>query len=109
MSGLDGGIGDDLQEPQLLGYCGRRGWESILYRDRRQSGAKQNRPALTPILRVAKIIASPQVRKGIRGMKKPNKNKGKSYLDIMKEAGEKYGVKVTDTSERARAIGLLLE
>jgi hypothetical protein len=57
---------------------------------------------------VAKIIASPGVREGIRGMKKPNKNKGKSYVDIMKEAGEKYGVKVTDMSEQGvRAIGLL--
>jgi len=41
-------------------------------------------------------------------MKKPNKNKRKSYVDMMKEAGEKYGVKVTDMSEqRVRAIGLL--
>ena len=41
-------------------------------------------------------------------MKKPNKNKGKSYVDIMKEAGEKYGVKVTDMSEQGvRAIGFL--
>ena len=57
---------------------------------------------------MAKIIASPGVREGIRGMKKPNKNKGKSYVDIMKEAGEKYGVKVTDMSEQGvRAVGLL--
>jgi hypothetical protein len=41
-------------------------------------------------------------------LKKPNKNKGKSYVDIMKEAGERYGVKVTDMSEqRVRAIGFL--
>jgi hypothetical protein len=57
---------------------------------------------------VAKIIASPGVQEGIRGMKKPNKIKRKSYVDIMKEAGEKYGVKVTDMSEQGvRAIGVL--
>jgi hypothetical protein len=57
---------------------------------------------------VAKINTSPGVREGIHSMKKPNKNKGKSYVDIMKEAGEKYGVKVTDMSEQGvRAIGLL--
>ena len=57
---------------------------------------------------MAKIFASPGVQEGTRGMKKPNKNKGKSYVDIMKEAGEKYGVKVTDMSEQGvRAVGLL--
>jgi DNA invertase Pin-like site-specific DNA recombinase len=40
----------DLQETELLEYCGRRGWESILYRDRGQSGAKQDRPALNALL-----------------------------------------------------------
>jgi putative DNA-invertase from lambdoid prophage Rac len=40
----------DLQEVELVEYCGRRGWESILYRDRGQSGAKQNRPALNALL-----------------------------------------------------------
>jgi hypothetical protein len=41
-------------------------------------------------------------------MKKTNKNKAKSYVDIMKEAGEKYGVKVTDLSEQGtRAIGVV--
>ena len=32
-----------LQETELLEYCQRRGWESILYQDRGQSGAKQDR------------------------------------------------------------------
>jgi DNA invertase Pin-like site-specific DNA recombinase len=40
----------DLQEMELLEYCQRRGWESILYRDRGQSGAKQDRPALNALL-----------------------------------------------------------
>jgi DNA invertase Pin-like site-specific DNA recombinase len=39
-----------LQETELREYCERRGWESILYRDRGQSGAKQDRPALTALL-----------------------------------------------------------
>ena len=40
----------DLQETELREYCQRRGWESILYRDRGQSGAKQDRPALNTLL-----------------------------------------------------------
>lgn len=40
----------DLQETELLEYCQRRGWESILYRDRGESGAKQDRPALNSLL-----------------------------------------------------------
>ncbi|SPE40515.1 Invertase protein [Candidatus Sulfotelmatobacter sp. SbA7] len=40
-----------LQETELREYCERRGWESILYRDRGQSGAKQDRPALNSLLR----------------------------------------------------------
>jgi DNA invertase Pin-like site-specific DNA recombinase len=40
-----------LQETELREYCERRGWESILYRDRGQSGAKQDRPALSSLLR----------------------------------------------------------
>jgi DNA invertase Pin-like site-specific DNA recombinase len=40
----------DLQETELLEYCQRRGWESILYRDRGQSGAEQDRPALNALL-----------------------------------------------------------
>ncbi len=39
-----------LQEAELLEYCGRRGWEAILYRDRGHSGAKQDRPALNLLL-----------------------------------------------------------
>ena len=39
-----------LQETELREYCERRGWESILYRDRGQSGAKQDRPALNALL-----------------------------------------------------------
>ena len=39
-----------LQETELREYCERRGWESILYRDRGQSGAKQDRPALNSLL-----------------------------------------------------------
>lgn len=39
-----------MQEEELLQYCGRRGWESILYRDHGQSGAKQDRPALDSLL-----------------------------------------------------------
>jgi DNA invertase Pin-like site-specific DNA recombinase len=39
-----------LQEAELLEYCQRRGWESILYRDHGQSGAKQDRPALNSLL-----------------------------------------------------------
>jgi DNA invertase Pin-like site-specific DNA recombinase len=40
----------DLQETELREYCERRGWETILYRDRGQSGAKQDRPALNALL-----------------------------------------------------------
>lgn len=39
-----------LQESELREYCERRGWESVLYRDRGQSGAKQDRPALNQLL-----------------------------------------------------------
>jgi DNA invertase Pin-like site-specific DNA recombinase len=39
-----------LQEAELREYCQRRGWESILYRDHGQSGAKQDRPALSSLL-----------------------------------------------------------
>jgi hypothetical protein len=42
------------------------------------------------------------------GMKKSKNKTEKSYVDIMKEATEKYGVKVTDMSKRGiRAIGFL--
>jgi DNA invertase Pin-like site-specific DNA recombinase len=40
----------DMQETELREYCSRRGWESILFRDQAQSGAKQDRPALTSLL-----------------------------------------------------------
>ena len=40
----------DMQEMELQDYCSRRGWESILYRDHGQSGAKQDRPALNSLL-----------------------------------------------------------
>jgi DNA invertase Pin-like site-specific DNA recombinase len=40
----------DMQETELREYCGRRGWEQILYRDKGQSGAKQDRPALNLLL-----------------------------------------------------------
>ena len=40
----------DMQETELREYCSRRGWESILFRDHAQSGAKQNRPALSSLL-----------------------------------------------------------
>jgi len=40
----------EMQESELKEYCARRGWESILYRDRGQSGAKQDRPALNSLL-----------------------------------------------------------
>jgi len=41
----------DMQETELKEYCERRGWESVLYRDKGQSGAKQDRPALNSLLR----------------------------------------------------------
>ena len=40
-----------MQEAELVEYCGRRGWVSSMYRDRGQSGAKQERPALSALLR----------------------------------------------------------
>jgi DNA invertase Pin-like site-specific DNA recombinase len=40
----------EMQESELKEYCARRGWEAILYRDRGQSGAKQDRPALNALL-----------------------------------------------------------
>jgi DNA invertase Pin-like site-specific DNA recombinase len=39
-----------LQETELKEYCERRGWTPILYRDHGQSGAKQDRPALSSLL-----------------------------------------------------------
>ena len=40
----------DLQEVELREYCERRGWSFVIYRDRGQSGAKQDRPALNSLL-----------------------------------------------------------
>jgi hypothetical protein len=41
-------------------------------------------------------------------MKKPQKKTNKSLVDTMQELGQKYGVKVTDMSERGvRAIGIM--
>jgi DNA invertase Pin-like site-specific DNA recombinase len=39
-----------LQEVELKEYCERRGWSFVLYRDKGQSGAKQDRPALNTML-----------------------------------------------------------
>ena len=40
----------DLQEHELQEYCERRGWSCALYRDKGQSGAKKDRPALTAMM-----------------------------------------------------------
>jgi len=40
----------DLQEHELQEYCERRGWSCALYRDKGQSGAKNDRPALTAMM-----------------------------------------------------------
>ena len=40
----------DLQEHELQEYCERRGWSYVVYRDKGQSGAKNDRPALTTML-----------------------------------------------------------
>lgn len=40
----------DLQEAELKEYCERRGWAFVLYSDKGQSGAKQDRPALNNLL-----------------------------------------------------------
>jgi DNA invertase Pin-like site-specific DNA recombinase len=40
----------DLQEHELQEYCQRRGWSCVVYRDRGQSGAKNDRPALTAMM-----------------------------------------------------------
>jgi DNA invertase Pin-like site-specific DNA recombinase len=41
----------ELQETELLEYCQRRGWQQCVYRDKGQSGAKDNRPALKEMLK----------------------------------------------------------
>jgi DNA invertase Pin-like site-specific DNA recombinase len=40
----------DLQEHELKEYCERRGWSWVVYRDKGQSGAKNDRPALTAMM-----------------------------------------------------------
>src|SRR5450755_643223 len=40
----------DLQEHELKEYCERRGWSCVVYRDKGQSGAKNDRPALTAMM-----------------------------------------------------------
>src|SRR5437899_1206969 len=40
----------DLQEHELQEYCERRGWSYVVYRDQGQSGAKNDRPALTAMM-----------------------------------------------------------
>ncbi len=40
----------DLQEHELQEYCERRGWSCVVYRDKGQSGAKNDRPALTAMM-----------------------------------------------------------
>ena len=40
----------DLQESELREYCERRGWDFVLYRDKGQSGAKTDRPALKSMM-----------------------------------------------------------
>lgn len=40
----------DMQETELLEYAENRGWEYVVYRDKAQSGAKNDRPALNSML-----------------------------------------------------------
>jgi DNA invertase Pin-like site-specific DNA recombinase len=39
-----------LQEHELQQYCESRGWSYVVYRDKGQSGAKNDRPALTAMM-----------------------------------------------------------
>jgi len=39
-----------MQETELREYCGNRDWSCVLYRDKGQSGAKNDRPALNTML-----------------------------------------------------------
>jgi DNA invertase Pin-like site-specific DNA recombinase len=41
----------DLQEAELREYAEKRGWTYVVYRDKGQSGAKNDRPALTAMLK----------------------------------------------------------
>jgi len=40
-----------LQETELRQYVESRGWEYVVYRDKAQSGAKNDRPALNTMFR----------------------------------------------------------
>ena len=40
----------DMQEVELRDYCEKRGWSCVLYRDKAQSGAKNDRPALNTMV-----------------------------------------------------------
>ena len=40
----------DMQETELRQYVESRGWEYVVYRDKAQSGAKNDRPALNAML-----------------------------------------------------------
>jgi|SRR5580692_2351 DNA invertase Pin-like site-specific DNA recombinase len=40
----------DMQETELRQYVESRGWECVVYRDKAQSGAKNDRPALNAML-----------------------------------------------------------
>jgi predicted site-specific integrase-resolvase len=40
----------DLQEHELREYVESRGWSCVVYRDKGQSGAKKDRPALTTLI-----------------------------------------------------------
>ncbi len=40
----------ELQESELREYCDRRGWSYTVYKDKGQSGAKNERPALNSML-----------------------------------------------------------
>jgi DNA invertase Pin-like site-specific DNA recombinase len=40
----------DMQETELLQYVESRGWEYVVYRDKAQSGSKNDRPALNAML-----------------------------------------------------------
>jgi len=40
----------ELQETELREYCEKRGWNYVLYEDKGQSGAKNDRPALNAML-----------------------------------------------------------
>ncbi|HEX4920030.1 MAG TPA: recombinase family protein [Candidatus Bathyarchaeia archaeon] len=41
----------EVQETELREYVAHRGWNCVLYRDKGQSGAKDNRPALTELMK----------------------------------------------------------